>query len=136
MLCLSERIMLVLFTIFIAFCFIQEAGNQPNQATAPTDELSSVTAELPFTQKEGWVSRWMETETSRILGLPCSSRFCASWQADILCVSQQGHTVIHVVDPAGTSRCFPDNVVTLPLQLFSSGASQQDEVPGCFAGKI
>lgn len=31
------------FAIFTVFCFIQEAGNQPNQATAPTDEPSSVT---------------------------------------------------------------------------------------------
>lgn len=42
----------------------------------------------------------------------------------------------YVVDPASTSRCFPGNAVMLPLQWFSSGASQWDEEPGSFAGKI
>lgn len=130
------RIMLVPFTIFTVFCFVQEAGNRPNQATAPTDEPSSVTAELPFTQKGGWVSRWMDKETSPIMGSPYSSWFCASWQAYVLCGSQQGHTVVHVADPASTSRCFLGNAVLLSLRRFSSGASQRDdEVPGCCDGK-
>lgn len=124
------------FIIFIGFCFIQEAGHYPSQATAPTDEGSSVREELPFPQRSGWISRWMDKETSRILGPPYSSLFCASWQAYVLHGSQKRHAVVHVVDPASTSRCFLGNNALLPLQLSSTGASQWKEVPGSFAGEI
>lgn len=114
-------------------CFIQEAGNEPNQATAKTDEPSSVTTELPSAQNGGWVSRWMDKEASWMPGPPYCSWFCASWQACVL-----------LREPAGTpgrpclwirpaqADVFWVMLLCFPCNDFPPGASQQDdEVPGC-----
>lgn len=73
-------------------------GSNPRKQLLRQTSPSSVTAELPFSSREagGSAGGWTRNQAGSmgppwILGIP--------GKAERLCASQQGHTLVHVVDP-------------------------------------